>query len=288
MATRRSRRVTGKKLSNDFDKIIARSKAQVRRETATATRRSTRTSGNKLANGPLSLQEFQARLTQTFRLLDLPPELREFIYAYATATAYARELGGVKLPTLALVSKQIRAEVLPQFFAQELHVGHVVSNYTQIKFMERRRNLLHNADAVQREGLSVGDEKERKNNGYFISAKSSKATIERLREREQFVPLFRTVQLKAYSGYRAPQDTHTIVERATFVLSVPTKRVLRPQVTLVGPDGGSSYPEELARLLARVRTKVEEVAKSRETFLGFTFEDLEAIAKEFCFCYDSI
>ncbi|KAK4894030.1 hypothetical protein LTR27_007614 [Elasticomyces elasticus] len=290
MATRRSKRVTGKKLSNDFDKIIARSKAQVHRETATATRRSTRTSENKLANGSLSLQEFQARLTQPFRLLDLPPELREYIYAYMTIANYRRSLERLKAPVIALVSKQIRAEVLPQFFAQELHQGYIISNYTQIKLVVDQRNALDGPSLheIIRKRLLKDDEVRPQNYGIHNNTTRTKKILEALRQHEQYVPLFRNVALKVLSGYDGAHGIQPKVECLDFVFSVPTRRVLRPQVTLIEPDGGSLFPDEVAKTLKRVRAKMEEIAEGRERFLGFMFEDLEVLAKEFCFCFESV
>ncbi|KAK5134665.1 hypothetical protein LTR08_006180 [Meristemomyces frigidus] len=65
----------------------------------------------------------------SFRLMDLPPELREHIYHYVflgPANTYTRKLGKFKLPAITRSSPQLRAETLPLFFAEcdfEILVG---------------------------------------------------------------------------------------------------------------------------------------------------------------------
>ncbi|KAK3618129.1 hypothetical protein LTR56_024847 [Elasticomyces elasticus] len=253
MATRRSNRLAGKILGDDFDEIIARSTNEARHQ------------------------------TRYFRLLDLPPELREYIYAYATVTQDPRPLEWLTLPVLALVSKQVRAEVLPQFFAQQLYENEngVISNYADFKSIAEQRHTLDDFDAVSREQLLSTDERRRKTYGLLRDTNRKKENLEGMRKCEQYLPLFRNVRLKVVTGFSTGNLEHT-----TFVLSVPTNRALHPQVTLIEQFGGSLFPQELAMTLERVRGKVDDVVKGRESFLGFTFEELELIVKEFCFCLE--
>ncbi|KAK4959413.1 hypothetical protein LTR10_004217 [Elasticomyces elasticus] len=258
MAARRSSRLAGKKLGNDFNEIIATSTIEAHRETC------------------------------AFRLLDLPPELREFIYAYATSIACTRYLGKLRVPPLALVSKQIRAEVLPQFFAQQPYEGVLTSNYPLMKSIDQERQSLDGLALSVRAILLRNDEFRRQNYGRIHNTNSAMEIVNGLREREQYIPLFRNVQLKVFAGTMRLPGNHLTMECLTLVLSVPTKRVLRPQIDLNEPDGGSLFPEQIARTLERVRRKADEIAKGRERFLEFTFDDLETLAKQFCFCFEPI
>ncbi|KAK5738686.1 hypothetical protein LTR17_005818 [Elasticomyces elasticus] len=258
MATRRSKCLAGKYLGNDFNEIIARSTNEAYRKTS------------------------------AFRLLDLPPELRELIYAYATSIACVRYLGKLRLPPLALVSKQLRAEVLPQYFAQQFYEANATSNYTEIQSIEEEYRTLDGLDAADQERLQKDDRARRLSHGYIRDTSSLKNTLMGMREREQYTPLFRNVHLGVFAGHNRPNPIHACVERITFALSVPSKRVLQPQVTLIEPAGGSFFPDEVVRMLVRVRGKADEIAKGRERFLGFTFDDLEALAKEFCFDFESV
>ncbi|KAK5740825.1 hypothetical protein LTR17_004415 [Elasticomyces elasticus] len=107
---------------------------------AMATSRSKRTGGEKLSERTNDLQgEVRHQAVQEqhpvlpldatsesapceFNLLDLVPELRERIYYFALQTDVPRQIAShsskLKAPTLALVSKQVRAEVLPIFFGK--------------------------------------------------------------------------------------------------------------------------------------------------------------------------
>ncbi|KAK5717522.1 hypothetical protein LTR17_016056 [Elasticomyces elasticus] len=233
MVARRSNRLAGRQLGNDFIEIIARSAIETHRE------------------------------THAFRLLDLPPELREFIYAYATVTEHPWGLESLRLPAIALVSKQIRAEVLPLFFAQQLfeNENRVLSNYSEAKPISEQRDTLEDLDAVSRVECLSADEKRRETYGYLRDTNISKETLEELRKGEQYLPLFRNLRMRVVTGFFRGK-----------------------QIKMEG----SLFPDELARTLERVRGKSDEIAKSQDRFLGFTFEDLEAIVKEFCFCYDSV
>ncbi|KAK3632794.1 hypothetical protein LTR56_016117 [Elasticomyces elasticus] len=254
--------------------LIIHAANMVHREAATGKPKSRHVHDNGLPNKRLSLREYQARLTNPFRLLDLPPELRAYVYAYMTATDYTRSLARLSFPVLALVSKQIRAEVLPQFFAQDLHEGIFISNYTQIKLIDKERNGLDSLDAATRDEALKYDKERPASYENLNDTSRSKMTLDALRKREQCVPLFRNVQLKVFSGYKRPNDAQHGAECITFVFSVPTGRVLRPKVDLIEPDGGSLFPDEAARTLEKVRGKADEIAKGRERFLGFTFDDL--------------
>ncbi|KAF2169308.1 hypothetical protein M409DRAFT_20534 [Zasmidium cellare ATCC 36951] len=62
-----------------------------------------------------------------FRFLDLPAELRNRIYSYATARK-SGDLGGFRIPGIAQVSKQIRKELLPILFAENIFLCQVSSD----------------------------------------------------------------------------------------------------------------------------------------------------------------
>jgi hypothetical protein len=66
---------------------------------------------------------------QAFRFLDLPPELRNHVYAYAMASTKMHDLRDVREPALAAVSVQVRNEVLPIFFAESCFSIVVASDY---------------------------------------------------------------------------------------------------------------------------------------------------------------
>ncbi|KAF2169248.1 hypothetical protein M409DRAFT_20472 [Zasmidium cellare ATCC 36951] len=78
-----------------------------------------------------------------FRLLDLPPEVRNRVYSYALVTPLARDLSYFTLPPLSLTSRQIRHETLPILFVESpfrLIIGSNIDHQHLTFFHEEQRS----------------------------------------------------------------------------------------------------------------------------------------------------
>lgn len=65
----------------------------------------------------------------TFRIMELPAQLRNNIYSYASHDPNPIQLTDVRLPPFAHVSKIIRSEVLPAFFKENVFSAAVTTNW---------------------------------------------------------------------------------------------------------------------------------------------------------------
>ncbi|KAK3618127.1 hypothetical protein LTR56_024845 [Elasticomyces elasticus] len=304
MATRRSKRVASKRDQDELDKIIAEVEAQGaasrNRERAT-TRRSDRMPGQKLADGfEEIIAQTQASVYQEMRdarearyagitckfsrLFDLPPELRAIIYIYAMEPEPEtfNAIENLFIPGLAMVSKQVRAEALPLFFSDGLFLGIICSNYPEIPFLDQEEwfNPV-NLDPAERLELEKVKYAKHLTNGLFRSPGSSRAVFTGLRKREQLIPIFRNVQFVVYSDYFDPSVMVGKCEAITVAITVATSRKMRPRLSLLNPEKAIHFPNELQKVFERVRVKVDAIAEAKQTFLGFTLEEVEAIAMEF-------
>ncbi|KAK4953575.1 hypothetical protein LTR10_008173 [Elasticomyces elasticus] len=118
MRTRQSTRTAGEGISNDVYEVVACARAEV-----FAAHRTTRET--KYAATP-----------SKFNIFNLVPELRERMYFYALETGKVRPLHDLRTPTLAAVSKQVRAEVLPIFFTKCHFRANIRSNYQDMAVLD--------------------------------------------------------------------------------------------------------------------------------------------------------
>ncbi|KAK5687480.1 hypothetical protein LTS10_001618 [Elasticomyces elasticus] len=264
MATRRSTRVNGTKLTEKIEDMEARIQAEVLDERRNAQHL-------KYAN-----------TTGKFTIFDLIPELREQIYYYAMETEQPRPLMGLKAPALALVSKLVRAEVLPVFFGKCRFMVEITSNYPwmrQLKAMgvSHVKPIEHKKYNYRLNGsndVMYGYQSAYHASGRVSGASSAKSWLTRLEKRDGVNIAFRNLEV---------------------LIVVPTTRKLRPVVTYdeyAGPPytprmrylkrvAGTEHAEELTLFRERAKAKVEEIAEGRDAFKGFTLDDLEVMAVDF-------
>ncbi|KAK4889335.1 hypothetical protein LTR27_011872 [Elasticomyces elasticus] len=242
-----------------------------------------------------------ASTTCKFTIFDLVPELRERIYYYAMETEQPRPFLGLKAPALALVSKQVRAEVLPVFFGKCRFMIEITSNFPWMSFMET-----HKASIPHSKPIGPKKYKSRLNgstsiwfgypaayhaSGRVSGVSTAKSWLARLEKREGVDVAFRNLEVLVV-GIESENRIRRLEE--TFMnIAVPTARKLRPVVTeeVASPRGdpifgpirvaGTHYAGALAVVRQRAKGKAEELAEQREGFKGFTLGDLEAIAMEF-------
>ncbi|KAK5722762.1 hypothetical protein LTR15_005995 [Elasticomyces elasticus] len=101
-----------------------------------------------------------------------------------------------------------------------------------------------------------------------------------IRKRDH-VGTFRNIELLV--GGPRLRATETEVERtetSSIVINVPTASKLRPRIRFVDPRGGSKRPDELGLVRAKTAARAQKIAETRENFLGYTIQDLEAIVVE--------
>ncbi|KAK4918330.1 hypothetical protein LTR49_013880 [Elasticomyces elasticus] len=303
MATRRSKHVANQHERRDIEKMIAEVEAQGaasgNRERA-ATRCSNRMPSRKLANSFEEIvtqtqagvyQENRAAREASYtgvtckfsRLFDLPPELRAIIFTYAMEPEepdYYNAIESLFIPGLAMV----RAEALPLFFSNGLFHCFICSNYPDIPVLDQEQFFnpasLDPADRLAFEKIKATTYLAC---GLFRSPGNSRSVFTGLRKREQLVPVFRNVQFEVYSGYVEPGVTGSKCEEITVAITVATSRKMRPQLSISKSEKATRFPNELQKVFERVRVKVDAIADAKQTFLGFTLNELEVIAMEFCY-----
>ncbi|KAK4901321.1 hypothetical protein LTR27_001879 [Elasticomyces elasticus] len=279
MATRRSKRANGEKLSDNFAEVEFQTKRRLYLERRVAG------------------EEKHAHVTCKFTIFDLVPELRAQIYAHTMDTDLPRPLGcrltscfleqnplhahgDFEVPALAMVSKQVRAEMLPIFFSECVFQIHCDSNYRDVKALD----ILAEQDALPT-GTFVNEP-----NGYMKTAHDysgritelfiTKPLLLGLRKRDH-VGAFRNIELLV--GGPRLKATATEVERtetSSIVINVPTASKLRPRIRFVDPCGGSRRLDELGLVRAKTAARAHKIAETRKNFLGYTIQVLEAIVME--------
>ncbi|KAK5717523.1 hypothetical protein LTR17_016057 [Elasticomyces elasticus] len=293
--TRRSERVASKKLAR---RTVSEGTTPLHHRRVTETRQRRR-SKRDVDNAPPTAEALRRRraalarkyahVTCKFRLFDLPPELRECIYAYAMRLNVPRHLAHFRVPSLAMVSKQVRAEALPIFFSQGLFLGFVLSNYTSLKDPEALRiQFPSGLDEDVQVGLQVGLDERRATYGIIKRKEKSTPALVSPDMREGFTPVFRNVQLHVFSGYDVVpvgpniEDDDLVDEIMLSIVVPPT--TLRPHLSLLKIDGvvASVFPEEVAMVCDRIRTRIGKMVSAQRRFLGLSVAELEALASEFC------
>ncbi|KAK4953576.1 hypothetical protein LTR10_008174 [Elasticomyces elasticus] len=282
MATRRSNRVNGTKLTEKVEDMEARIQAEVLNEKRNAQRLK------------------YAGTTCEFTIFDLVPEYRERIYYYAMETEQPRPLMGLKAPTLALVSKQVRAEVLPVFFGKCCFIIEITSNYpwmrqlkaigvSHVKPIEHKKYKFRLNGS---RGIMYGSHAAYHAAGRVSGASTAKTWLARLEKRDDVNVTFRNLEvlIAAFA-----QSISGGLEETWMTVVVPTARKLKPVVTYdeyAGPPyiprmrysrrvAGTGHAEELTLFRGRAKAKVEEIAEGRDGFKGFTVDDFEVVAAEF-------
>ncbi|KAK3636657.1 hypothetical protein LTR56_000850 [Elasticomyces elasticus] len=282
MATRRSNRVNGTKLTEKIEDMEARIQAEVLNEKRRAQ------------------QVKYASTTCKFTIFDLVPELRERIYYYAMETEQPQPLMGLKAPALALVSKQVRAEVLPVFFGKCRFMVEITSNYPWMRQMKATR-VSHVKPIEHKKykyrlngwnGIKYGCHPAYHASGRVSGASSAKSWLTRLEKREGINVAFRNLEVLVV-GMELGRIGK--LEETWMTIVVPTTRKLRPVVTYDGYAGapytprnrwprrvaGTHHPQELTLVRERAKAKMEEIAEGRDGFKGLTLDDLGVTAEKF-------
>ncbi|KAK5728672.1 hypothetical protein LTR15_001811 [Elasticomyces elasticus] len=268
MATRKSARFTSGKLPERMDEIEAQVKSKLARDN-----RAVREA--KYANTPCK-----------FTIFDLIPELRERIYLYVLDTETPRKINALKAPTLALASKQVRAEILPLFFTRCQFIVDVNSNYADIPRLD---NLPDQVRARPRIGERADGQLKRVSKGSakleYLRCGHIRATswLSKLEANEGIVPVLRRFELRiVYGNWGRPARWGLVTWMGVDVFPSST-RGLQPVVTYDTREGDVGHPRELAVVRERAKAKLEGFAVEREVFRGFTVRDLEDAAKEFAY-----
>ncbi|KAK5742828.1 hypothetical protein LTR17_003076 [Elasticomyces elasticus] len=267
MRTRQSTRTAGEGISDDAYEVAAHARAEV------------------FAAHRTTLETKHAATPCKSNIFDLVPELRERIYFYALETNKVRSLHGFRTPTLAAVSKQVRAEVLPVFFTKCHFRADILSNHQDMAALDGQ--VLPPRGELSKKGLhdfnlSRLDISYRRSGSISgMRGKSlSRASVVNLQKREGYAATFRNVSfgISPCSGYwKWNERTGSAMD-----IRIPTASRLRPVITFADPDAGSmSQLRELEVVRARAKAKVNEIVASRERFVSFTLRDLEAVARQF-------
>ncbi|KAK3636654.1 hypothetical protein LTR56_000853 [Elasticomyces elasticus] len=268
MATRKSARFTGGKLPERIDEIEAQVKSKLARDN-----RAVREA--KYADTPCK-----------FTIFDLIPELRERIYLYVLDTETPHKINALKAPTLALASKQVRAEVLPLFFTRCHFIVDVLSNYPHITRLD---NLPDQGRARPRVGERADGQLKRTLEGSarseYLRCGHIRATswLSKLEVKEGIVPVFRHFELRiVYGNWGRPARWAQVTWMGVDVFPSST-RGLRPVITYDTREGNTKFPRELELVRGRAKAKLEWFAVERQVFPGFTVRDLEDVAKGFAY-----
>ncbi|KAK5740828.1 hypothetical protein LTR17_004418 [Elasticomyces elasticus] len=259
MFTPRSKRSSGQRLSDRFDEIETAARHQVLQDKRTAR------------------QAKYADVTCKFNFFDLLPEIRQEIYCNVMQDTRLSCLS--KAPALAIVSKQVRADVLPIFFRKNQFRFTIISNHAWISTMKsspprERPEEPHrqNGNLSVRFPLGLDDDVFHfRISGQIMGMLAGQHWTDRLREREGTEANFRDVYFRVL-GINAGESY--------MYIRVPTASKLKPVVSYSEDDGMNNHGRELTIVRERARVRVEEIAE-REGFLGFTLKDMEAIAAEF-------
>ncbi|KAK5738687.1 hypothetical protein LTR17_005819 [Elasticomyces elasticus] len=308
MATRRSKRIAGEALGDDFEAIArtatatARQRAPNRRSERVASKKpsgrigkcattsrskrvkrdveNTPPTAQTLRRRRAALERKYAHVTCKFRLFDLPPELREFVFFYAMRLDQPQHLSEFQVPCLAMVSKQVRAEALPIFFAEGLFQGLAVSNYTDIENLEAERlNPIYQIPNIRADAKAA--ELNRRAAPALKHTEKATATLAALQAREHYTPLFRNVQLRVYAGFYDQEASALEVDELMVHITVPTATRLQPHLVVVKAKHHGVFDEEVSDVSGKVSRRMNKIAAAQERFLGFSLRDVKEIAEEF-------
>ncbi|KAK3645186.1 hypothetical protein LTR56_009236 [Elasticomyces elasticus] len=257
MATRRSTRLKGVKLSDDVTTLAAQARHQI------------------LASNRTALEAKYVDVRCKFNIFDLAPELRERIFYYAMEVEEPRQIATLKLPTLALVSKQIRAEVLP-IFSGKCHFSLDLMGMSPSSARPVYGGLRPQTPAEQsypRSGRIMA---------FDSNVPNSRGLLSRLKKRDNFSPCFRNVEFRIRGSHIHMRDLWTET-RFDGIIRLELRASRPPTIESAVASTASVYQAELDMLQERAVTKAREIAGSRERFVGFTLQDLEEVIAEFAY-----
>ncbi|KAK5740829.1 hypothetical protein LTR17_004419 [Elasticomyces elasticus] len=275
MATRKSARFTSSKLPERMDEIEAQVKSKLARDN-----RAVREANSESASTVLNFEVSRAILTRRNR--------SNLLYLYVLDTKTPHKLHTLKAPTIALASKQIRAEVLPLFFTKCHFIVEVHSNYPDIKRLNAVDPYGGDNSVKPRPGELKSDEKLDRwsERGVYLHSGRVRGSpwLPKLEGREGVVPVFRHFELKIFDGSQTGYGRRFLEVNWMGIEVLPSvARGLRSVVTYDTREGNTIYPRELGIVRGRAKAKLEEIPVEREVFPGFTLMDVDAVAKEFAY-----
>ncbi|KAK4959412.1 hypothetical protein LTR10_004216 [Elasticomyces elasticus] len=294
MAPRRSKRMSGEALGDNFEAIAriatatAHQRAPTRRSERVASKKPSgrigkcaSTSRSKRVNAPPTAQTLRRRRAALERkLFDLPPELREFVFFYAMRLDQPQHLSEFQIPCLAMVSKQVGAEALPIFFAQGLFQGLAVSNYTDIANLEAERlNPIYETPNIRADAKAA--ELNRRATPALKHTGQVTAALAALQAREHYTQLFRNVQLRVYAGFYDQEASTLKVDELMVRITVPTATQMQPHLAVVKASHPGVFAEEVSDVSGKLGRRMNKIAAAQEKFLGFSLQDVKDIAEEF-------
>ncbi|KAK3632793.1 hypothetical protein LTR56_016116 [Elasticomyces elasticus] len=285
MGARHSKRIASEDLGDNFEAIVARATATAYKPAPTgrSDRVASVTHDGRTTPKDHGKSATKDRDKRAFRPSSAP-ELREYIYAYAMVADCSQLVTDFRVPSLAMVSKQVRTEALPIFYSQGVFYGFVLSNYTDLKDPEALR--LHPPTHLPpefRAKVKIGMDKRRAMYGVIRTGSTSTPSLFGPDMRKPFLLLFRNVRLRAYSGYDGPPGgEETNVEETELSITVPSA-MLRPHLSLLENEDtvASKFPDEVAVVCDRIRARMAKIVAAQERFLGFSFQEVEEMALEF-------
>lgn len=257
MPPRQSKRLAGHKLANNFNDVIFSGKREGLLDLRTKRER-------KYAKTPVRLTFF-----------DILPELRIRVYKYAMETDQPRNLQNLKTPTLAAVSKQVRAECLPVFFSECTFTDVIISNYIDVAELDGLAARGALPPTYDNGGHDVHYNRQRA--GRWLYGRP-KMRLLRVLKGEGVTPAFRNVVIRAL----CPGSTG----QSDLWLRAPVASKSRPAISFNGSGKGAEELQGLEVLRRQVEAAAVQVASSRERFVGFTFQDLQGVVGAFAYWPD--
>lgn len=229
-------------------------------------------------------------ITSFPRFLDLPPELRNRVYSHIMHQDSPVDLSTAFAPFITAASKQLRAESLSAFFAENTFYVPIQTNVDHGRRIDHNRQTRTLPSLEQlRDEDSDGLSSRAKSSGLLGAGYSDPFLPKWLANVCPRVLLLRNIDLVVTDGFLSFYDGRiSYIERDDHqaIISVRVQSgemdltVRKP--TKPGDRFSKWFQNPIAwgLLLARACTVIYTMAR-REGFQGFTFDDLKLIAKEF-------
>lgn len=249
-----------------------------------------KTQSKKLPKKKIAQQSDEIK--QPFRFMDLPPEMRNRVYAHyvaisggdGTHAACTYNLADFKTPTIAQVSRQLRTEALPAFFAE---ASFYVTMPCNLLDFSRSNHGINPRNVNWTE--SMGFMRDRRVSGRLGMKRAVKDCVRTYGKDA----VFRDITFKmADAEYIDEKNrTHIIEENVLYFIRFS----YHGKVVHVEAEAGHDCPklpdQDDIRAFSFDRSDVEKVVESvsklakkmgkREDFIGFTHKDLEELARVF-------
>ncbi|KAK4503640.1 hypothetical protein PRZ48_004555 [Zasmidium cellare] len=217
----------------------------------------------------------------TSHFLRLPAELRNVVYSLIFATTSKPEISSFRPPAITQVSKQLRDESLPLFFAETVFRMPVGGNFesTHVERIRRRDRFL--GFLLLRPFFHPSQPNHMAMAGVIVARPWPKGTHSK-------VALFRNVELEVYDTEAMVKGPDGVVDNGSSEIYL----VLRLKVKAWGAmelsvEKGKAYPIRHAERSQDVEGTVEkatgiarEIAAAKK-FKGFKMKDLQRIATAF-------